>query len=136
MKEYKTSKEDYLSSKPAGRLGKLRWWYLVLIALGLLALAYIWFTEGSKTIESLSAVTDLMVPVTSAYAQPTDDVNDDEFTPKVLIMAGIFVVLGLVYIVGIFKLFFSRNNDQVDTASDLVKTLTGFFVGAATGFLG
>ncbi len=136
MKEYKTSKEDYLSSKPASRLGKLKWWYLALIALGLLALGYIWLTAGGRTIESISAVGDLISPVSSAHAQPIDEMNDDEFTPKVLIMSGIFVVLGLVYIAGIFKLFFSTNNDQVDTASDLVKTLTGFFVGAATGFLG
>ena len=54
----------------------------------------------------------------------------------VLIMAGIFLVLGLVYFAGIFKLFFSANSNQIDTASDLVKTLTGFFVGAATGLLG
>jgi len=136
MTEFKTSKEDYVSSKGIHRLGKLRWWYLVLIAAGLLALVSIWISEGSRVVQDIQKVGALLAPISSAYAQPVDPLDDNAFTPKLFIMAGIFVVLGIVYIVGIIKLLFSGNSDQVDAASDLVKTLTGFFVGAATGLLG
>jgi hypothetical protein len=92
--------------------------------------------KGGEAVDTIQKYGDVLTPITSAYAQTEATLPDNEFTPKVLIMAGIFLVLGLVYFAGIYKLFFSGNSNQIDTASDLVKTLTGFFVGAATGFLG
>ena len=136
MLEYKTSKEDYVGTKGLHRLGKLKWWYLVLIIVGLLALVTLWISQGGQVIQQLESVGAVLSPISPAHAQSVEELAAGGFTPKVLIMAGIFIVLGLVYIAGIFKLFFSDNSNQIDTASDLVKTLTGFFVGAATGILG
>ena len=104
--------------------------------MGLLALVFLWVSEGGKVVQDFQKVGALLAPISSAYAQPVEALDGNVFTPKLYIMAGIFVVLGLGYIVGIIKLLFSENPDHVDAASDLVKTLTGFFVGAATGFLG
>ena len=85
--------------------------------------------------DEVQKVGAILSPIASAYAQPDTGSLQNAFTPKILIMAGIFVVLGLVYLAGIFKIFFSSNSEQIDTASDLVRTLTGFFVGAATGLI-
>ena len=92
--------------------------------------------QGQKTADYIKTSEIAMSPVSVAFAQEHGNSEPNAFTPRVIIISGIFVVLGIVYIAGIVKLFFTRNADQVDAASDLVKTLTGFFVGAATGFLG
>jgi hypothetical protein len=110
MPVYKSSGEDFSTSKPVERLGKLKWWFVILLILGILALFYAQQSPPQGTTESV--------------------------IPRVIIMAGVFGILGIVYPAGIFKLFFSGNAAQVDTAADLVKTLTGFFVGVATSFLG
>lgn len=136
MGMYKASKEEYVTVKGLKRIRKLRWWFLIFIIIGLIALGILLLIYGDRSYESYKQIGAYLSPISSAYAQTDALPSDNEFTPKVLIMAGIFLVLGVVYLVGIFKLFFSGNPDHIDTASDLVKTLTGFFVGAATGFLG
>ena len=133
---YKSSKEEYVAKKGLSRIGQLNWWFLVLIVIGIIALAIIWFLKGGEVVGELQKGAALLMPISTAYAGPAVELAENEFTPKDLVMAGIFLVLGIVYIAGIFKLFFSDNSNQIDTASDLVKTLTGFFVGAATGHLG
>ena len=133
---YKSSKEEYVATKGVARVGLLKWRFLIFIIIGLVALAAIWFFKGSQVLDEVQKVGAILSPIASAYAQPDTGSLQNAFTPKILIMAGIFVVLGLVYLAGIFKIFFSSNSEQIDTASDLVKTLTGFFVGAATGLLG
>ena len=132
----KSSKEDFSASRPAERLGKLKWWFVVLIVLGVLALIVVWLSRGDKAIEQFQKIGASPLAISVAYAQGTTEETSDGFTPRIIIMAGVFAIIGIVYLAGIFKLFFSRNSEQVDTAADLVKTLTGFFVGAATGFLG
>ena len=133
---YKSSKEDYVAVKGIHRLGKLSIWFVILIIIGVAALIALWFLKGGEAIEEVQKIGVSLLPISSAFAQTSAPPANNEFTPKVLIMAGIFLVLGVVYFAGIYKLFFSGNSDQIDTAADLVKTLTGFFVGAATGFLG
>jgi len=135
MKQYKSSKEEYIATKGFNRLGKLSIWFVVMIIAGILALVTLWFLKGNEAVQEIQKIGLYLSPISSAYAQTTP-LSENEFTPKIVIMAGIFLVLGLVYFAGIYKLFFSGNSEQIDTASDLVKTLTGFFVGAATGFLG
>jgi hypothetical protein len=133
---YKSSKEEYVASKGVRRVGQMSWWFLILIVIGLVALASLWILKGGEAVQEFQKVGALISPISSAYAQSLEELAAGGFTPRILIMAGIFLVLGLVYFAGIFKLFFSSNSNQIETASDLVKTLTGFFVGAATGLLG
>ena len=138
MTMYKSSQEDYVSSKGLHRLGKLRWWFLLLIVIGILAVVALWVFQGGKAVQQFEKSGSLVLPtaIPYAYAQTDPVPKESGFTPQVIIMAGIFVVLGLVYFAGIYKLLFSGTAEQIDAAADLVKTLTGFFVGAATGFLG
>ena len=75
---------------------------------------------------------DLIVSCAFA-ADPDISSNPIEF-PKNTIMLGVFSALGIVYFVAIFKVFFSTNPNNVDSATDLIKTLTGFFVGVGTAF--
>jgi predicted RND superfamily exporter protein len=134
MQVYKSSKDEFSSSGPAERVGKLKWWFLVLLVLGILALLAVLFYWGGATSRQLMRLGFL--PFTTSIAYAAQGAPQESFTPRVMIVTGIFIVLGLVYLVAIFKLFFSSNSSQVDTAADLVKTLTGFFVGGATSFLG
>lgn len=139
---YKSSKEEYVAKRGLSRIRNLKWWYLLLIVFGIIALALIWYLKGSEVVGEFQKGAALLMPISTAYAQPEEDTQpvvepaEDESTPTKIIMPGIFLVLGIVYLAGIYKLFFSDNSNQIDTASDLVKTLTGFFVGAATGLLG
>ena len=139
---YKSSKEEYVAKRGLSRIRQLKWWYLILIIVGIIALASIWYSKGSDVVGDFQKGTALLMPISTAYAQSVADVQpveepaEDEFAPKKVIMPGIFLVLGIVYMAGIYKLFFSDNSNQIDMASDLVKTLTGFFVGAATSLLG
>jgi drug/metabolite transporter (DMT)-like permease len=136
MAVFKSSNEEFSSSSPSERITKLKWWFIILIILGVLALILVWFSQGEKATIEFQKL-ELPSTVTSiAYAQPDEPEKPEKFTPRVIIMGGVFVILGLVYLAGIFKLFFSRNSTQLDTAADLVKTLTGFFVGVATSFIG
>jgi hypothetical protein len=133
---YKSSKEEYVAKKGLSRIGQLKWWFLVLIVIGIVALATIWIMKGGEVVGEFQKGAAYLMPISTVYAQPVAELAEDAVTPKILIMAGIFLVLGIVYIAGIYKLFFSDNSNQIEFASDLVKTLTGFFVGAATGLLG
>lgn len=136
MRIYKQSKEEFSVSKPLTRFGKLKWWFLLLMILGVVALVSVVLLQGERAAIEIQKVSFHLSPASVAYAQEPAVSDPAGFTPRVIIISGVFVVLGLVYLAGIFKLFFTANADQVDTAADLVKTLTGFFVGAATGFLG
>ena len=138
MQPYKQSKEDFASSSPSSRVSKLKWWFLLLIAVGIAALVAVLVNQGEKATDAIQKSGLEQLFISTAYAQDSAEPAEttDVFTPKLIIMSGVFVVLGVVYLAGIVKLFFTSNADQVDTAADLVKTLTGFFVGAATGFLG
>lgn len=136
MTGFKQSKEDFSSSSPLTRVRKLKWWFLLVIVAGIFALGVVIAVQGEKTVEQIQRLSFDILLVSTAYAQDDADAATEQFTPRVIIMTGIFFVLSLVYLAGIVKLFFTKNANQVDTAADLVKTMTGFFVGAATGFLG
>ena len=136
MTVYKSSKEEFSSTPPAERVKKLKLWFILLIFLGILALILVWLSQGEKATKEIQKIGFLPTIVSIAHAQDETGNTSEKFTPRVLIMAGVFIILGLVYLAGIFKLFFSGNSEQLDTAADLVKTLTGFFVGVATSFIG
>ena len=132
MSFYKSSKEEFASSYLVARIKKIKWWFILFILFGLLALLVVGLLHGEKATQELRKISTLSSTVVER-GQTTN--SFDKFIPRVIIMAGIFLILGIAYCASIFKLFFSRNGNQVDKAADLVKTLTGFFVGAATVFL-
>jgi len=127
--------KDFTESAPIMRAKKIQWWWLILIILGVFALVYIFFSQSFTVVGELKKLGSLPSVVSVAYAQGGNVGMDEKFSPRMVIFGGVFMVLGLVYLAGIFKVFFSSSSHQVETATDLVKTLTGFFVVAATGFL-
>ena len=53
-----------------------------------------------------------------------------------IIILGVLGMLCAVYVLSLGKILFSKNKENMNAAIDLVKTLTGFFVGVATSLMG
>lgn len=72
-----------------------------------------------------------------AYAQ--DPLSDggllDNGGQNSWILPFILIFLGIVYVIALGKTFFSSNTQNVELAIDLVKTLTGFFIGVVTSLV-
>ncbi len=51
-------------------------------------------------------------------------------------MIGILLLIATVTLVCLYVSLFSKNPEAVKTASDLLKTCIGFFIGIATGYYG
>ena len=51
------------------------------------------------------------------------------------ILSIVLGILGLVYVAALVKTFFSGNSQNMALAVDLVKTLTGFFIGVVTALV-
>jgi hypothetical protein len=68
----------------------------------------------------------------SAIAQPSDPRN--QLRPYII---GCFLLsLFICFLVCLFILLYSKDKDKVTFAADAIKTLTGFFIGSITGYLG
>ena len=81
-----------------------------------------------------TAIINRIVLVNSAHA--SGDVGPS--VPKELkrnILAIVLSVLGLVYLSALGKTFFSTSSQNMALAVDLVKTLTGFFIGVVTSLI-
>lgn len=55
---------------------------------------------------------------------------------KGLVLIIVFVIILVVYLLAIYKVFFSRNPRNMDVAIDLLKSITGFWIGIGTTALG
>jgi len=84
--------------------------------IGILALIFVFNSQGDKAIQELQRVNS----------------SADILT---VVMAGVFLLLGVIYIMSIVIIFFLKKPNRVETAIDIVKTLTGFFIGVATSFI-
>jgi len=78
----------------------------------------------------------LNMVISPAFAEEATLPQGEKAHTKATIMLGVFLVLGCVYVTSIYKVFFSTNPNNVDSAADLLNTLTGFFVGVGTSFIG
>lgn len=139
MEEWKSkSYEDAVQSKGFSRIAKLRWWFIVLVILGLAAVIFLFVRitpEAVMEIQKKAHVENILIG--AALAQPTvTPSNSTTVNPKPIIILGIFLVLGIILLLSIYKILFSSNTDQVATAGDIAKTLLGFFVGVGTNFFG
>ena len=133
-----TPKYDFVHLKARDRFRKLKVIAVLLFLLGLASLSFVLayqfersFLPVSHFIETINSV--IFEP---AFAQDNTSTDQHSFSPRVIVIFGVFVVLGIVYFASIYRILFGTRGDQLDTATDLAKTLTGFFVGAATSFLG
>jgi len=55
---------------------------------------------------------------------------------KIYVIFGIFAVLGIAFLIAVGAVFTTANPATLAFATDTVKTMLGFFIGVATGFLG
>ena len=51
-------------------------------------------------------------------------------------LAAILILLAIVYLGALYNLLFSPSPGSIEMATDLVKTLTGFYIGVATSMIG
>jgi hypothetical protein len=56
--------------------------------------------------------------------------------PKPLIYIGIFVMLFCTFLVSVWVNYFGKTEKAADQTGTVAKTLLGFFIGAATNYLG
>lgn len=63
-------------------------------------------------------------------------VADPKNQVKQIIISCFLLSLFICFIVCLYILLFSQDKDKVNIASDAIKTLTGFFIGSITGYLG
>ena len=138
MQEYKTSIETFTKLGPFARLGKFKWWFIILLILGLLALWYLFFHNVPQTLKKQSITSiGLVQPQTKlilASFQQNLQLQSASLQPY--IVPGIFALLAIVFIISLLVTLFSTNPEKVKSAGDIVKTCLGFFIGAATSALG
>lgn len=139
MQEWKTeSYEEAITSRGASRFGKLRLWFIVLLVLGITALIYGLaknVPEAGREIQRIQQMqTGSLSVIGAAHAQDPRSGDTQPLQVKPIIMAGIFLVLGIVLLIAIYQMLFSENKEKVVLAGDVAKTLLGFFVGVGTNF--
>ncbi len=130
--EYKETPEIYASSpKGLQRLGKLKWWFIALLALGV-AIAIVVVV---RTLEPASVQLKTLLGfsfITEAFAQA--GAQPGPFDPRPIVMIAIIVALLIVLLGSVWTMLRSSNASTIQAASDLNKVLVGFFVGVATKF--
>jgi hypothetical protein len=134
-----STKAVLMKSRGIYRIPRLKLWFLLLMLVGLVAVTLTVAFFGLKSFRAHGFSPGRGILIERAFAESSGDGHvaaGNPSGPRVFVMWGVFAVLGLVYLGGIFRVLFSTNLTNIDTAADLVKTLTGFFVGTATNVLG
>jgi multidrug transporter EmrE-like cation transporter len=136
-KEFQDKKlQVFVNHSPTERVSYLKWWFILLIILGIFFLVSILFTKGKDALSYFLSfdfnLLETIIP--SLYASSDNELIIPIKNIKNIIIFGVFSALGFVYFIAVFKVFFSKNPNNVDSATDLIKTLTGFFVGVGTSF--
>ena len=160
FKTIKTSTEVFVETAPSKRFSILSNWFVVLAIVGVIFLLGSLFTvytggmffssaaPDSSAIDNVySAIGELNTSgvITNQQAQamfdqmkdiPPVSAASDGFGFELLIVAVIVFILGLVYLASFYKILFAKSRNQVEFAIDVVKTLTGFFVGVGSAIIG
>jgi len=85
---------------------------------------------SNRKISNLPFLLDLRL-ITTAHAQHSD-VKSKNSGLEIQFRWFIYAALGIAWFLCIFKILFSKNNHNIEVAIDLLKTLTGFFIGVGT----
>jgi hypothetical protein len=135
MLESKESPEEYANSpKGLQRLGRLKWWFIALLALGVVIAFVIFVRSMGTAYESFQLGQVGSFFVGDAFAQSGAQVAP--FDPKPIVMTAIIAALLIVFLGSVWAMLSSSNTTTIQAAGDLTKVLVGFFVGVATKFLG
>jgi uncharacterized membrane protein len=131
--EYREAPETYASSpKGLQRLGKLKWWFVALLAFGV-AIAIVVFVKALEP-ASIEYKKLGFSFITDAFAQA--GTPQAAFDPKPIVTMAIVTSLLIVLLGSVWTMLRSSNASTIQAASDLTKVLVGFFVGVATKSLG
>jgi hypothetical protein len=137
--------EKFVVLSPVQRLLRFKWWFYVLVVLGLIAAGYSIIREFQAAGDPLHKK-EQQTPPSSALLlvsplQSGDSVKDGDGTKgkiddavKPYVMAGIFSVIGLVTLTSLLVSLTAKDKDRITAASDTLKTCLGFFIGVATGY--
>jgi hypothetical protein len=128
---------------PQRRFRLLRWWFIVLLLLGLAAFAATVVSELRPKRTTAGPQSWRVVPLGSAAVPLAALALDTQSggqqragtDEKQLILDGVLMLIALVTLLSLLATFFSRNPQTVATASDTLKTCLGFWIGSATKFL-
>ena len=115
------------------RVRKLIWLFIAgVIGLILGIIGIVWWAIAVLTeVEDGGSVGNIFISSAIAQAGATDPLNLKPF-----IMLGLCVVLVLVLFWCLITIAMTKNKSTYQTATDMAKGLVGFFIGAATNFLG
>ncbi|HXO40981.1 MAG TPA: hypothetical protein VN999_06000 [Thermoanaerobaculia bacterium] len=146
MQEFKGSPEEFSTHSSGRRLSYLKWWFIVLLVLGLAAAAATLIREfippkaapgpqGFQVVPLGSG--DLPLAALALAGVDSGEHNNQGSTvdPKQYILGGVLLLIAMVTLLSLLATFFSRNPQTVTTASDTLKTCLGFWIGSATKFL-
>jgi hypothetical protein len=98
--------------------------------------AAVWgFTREVRTFRALNDVAFLNT-LAAGPAGSSLPTKDSELLTKTYVMIGILSLIGIVTLVCLGVSLFSQNEHAVGTASDMLKTCIGFFIGIATSYFG
>ena len=135
--EYKTPPEDLVKLSGLKRLSMFKWWFWILLILGVLALVYIFVIEVPSQFQQESEpLGELAQTNTYFFSSFIQTQGHDSTDMKPYVMVGIFAVLAVVLVVSVGVQLFGKDPDKVKGAGDIVKTCIGFFIGVATSYIG
>lgn len=149
MRELKVGIEEYVRLSPYERLKRWKWWFILLLIVALAIAAWAVFREIRKTLtndtrQSGASVLTAVAFLQAGTATATDSkpaASDERKQPandpmRPYIMIGILSLIAIITLVCLGVSLFSTNAGAVTTASDILKTCIGFFIGLATGYYG
>ncbi len=143
----KGSLGDFVRLSAVSGVGRLRWWFLILIIVALLSAFFAIYRVLREVVMIgppgvVTAYAQLVLP--AAYTEPAPAANTStapsqsaDVVPaqlKAYVMLGVFAVIALITILSLGVTLFGRDEKRVAGASDTLKTCVGFFIGVATKF--
>ncbi|HSY48474.1 MAG TPA: hypothetical protein VLC46_06670 [Thermoanaerobaculia bacterium] len=138
----KMSDAEYVKLSPGARVRAWRWWFVVLLLLAAAAAALAMIVEfrtagkiGGLSITPSPVLAFASSVVTGATLSPPVP-KDSDLATKTYVMIGILSLIAIVTLVCLGVSLFSKDEHAVSTASDMLKTCIGFFIGIATSYFG
>jgi len=143
--ESKMPPSDFVKLSVRSRLGAYKWWFWVLLIVGLFSAFLGVYRELNNAAASVlkTQLRDLPTfhfqQIVLAADTPASDaagrLGGSASMPAELrpyVMAGIFFIIGTITLLSLGVTLFAQQEKKVTVASDLLKTCLGFFIGVAT----
>jgi hypothetical protein len=155
--ELRTDVESYVNLSVCARIAHWKWWFVLLVILGITAASYAFYQryrdvqvlreapknravgewiDSNWPTQQIKLVAD--PPAEAAPTSPTSRERPDKLLPedvRLYIVLGIYALLALTMIVSLGVVLFSSRPTAVTPAADIVKMCLSFFIGAATGYV-